>query len=222
MSAAPLSLSLLWSRRPAYVPVGVLYLLLADFWLIKLAGFGMWPAFSTFGLFFAMYVASGERPFPMEIDRPLALTVSLFFGIFCLNMLLGAWRIVFNRARALCNPGFVPDHRLQPLPLDWLQAVDAAVVCALCDPLIARVAHTAGALGRGLFHQRTAPRRREPERWHGDPEFRRIRSGSGQLHALCGAGVTQPRRARNCAGEPAAPAALALPADSCRWRRTSS
>lgn len=34
-------------------------------------------------------MASGERPFPMEIDRPLALTVSLFFGIFCVNLLLG-------------------------------------------------------------------------------------------------------------------------------------
>jgi hypothetical protein len=89
MNASPLALPLLLNRRPAWVPVGILYLLLADFWLIKLAGFGMWPAFSMFGLFLAMYISSGERPLPMEIDRPLALTVSLFLGIFCLNVLLG-------------------------------------------------------------------------------------------------------------------------------------
>jgi hypothetical protein len=89
MNAAPLSLPFLWSRRPAWVPLGILYLLLADFWIVKLAGFGMWPAFSVFGLFLATYIASGERPFILDFDRPLALTVSLFFAIFCLNLLLG-------------------------------------------------------------------------------------------------------------------------------------
>jgi hypothetical protein len=75
--------------EPAWLKAGVLYLLLADFWLAKMSSVGKLPIFALFLLFLYLYLNSNQRLFVPSFRQFLPTMFTILLIVFAFNMVAG-------------------------------------------------------------------------------------------------------------------------------------